>query len=35
MYEKKNTKYYHIRPSVFWIVVALIGILFIGTIFLQ
>ena len=33
MYEEKNTKYYHIRANVFWIVVALIGIIFIGTIF--
>lgn len=33
MYEEKNTKYYHIRANVFWIVVALIGILFIGTVF--
>ena len=33
MYEEKNAKYYHIRANVFWIVIALIGILFIGTIF--
>lgn len=33
MYEEKKVKYYHIRASVFWSVLVLIGIVFIGSIF--
>ena len=33
MNEEKKIKYYHIRANVFWSVLVVIGILFVGSIF--